>query len=169
MRRSGFRLDKQMVCASPSRETEFEAPGLYAFTAPRLENALPRCAFPEEPIPKPSVWKRGEEGRFRGGRRRMRRIFSGFGKRTAAQQGLAEREKCKSSDPILPGRIRFSGSDPDGAYLTTFLTTMHFAEASLSSRSAFRMEAGASNCADGHRYRGFYPRPSALSAVSLFE
>ena len=32
---------------SARRETEFEAPGLYAVTAPRLENELPRCAFPE--------------------------------------------------------------------------------------------------------------------------
>ena len=32
---------------SARRETEFEAQGLYAVSAPRLENALPRCAFPE--------------------------------------------------------------------------------------------------------------------------
>ena len=33
---------------STLHETEFEAPGLYAVTAPSLENALPRCAFPEK-------------------------------------------------------------------------------------------------------------------------
>jgi hypothetical protein len=32
---------------TPSHEMEFEAPGLYAVTVPRMENALPRCAFPE--------------------------------------------------------------------------------------------------------------------------
>jgi len=30
----------------PRHETEFEAPGIYAVSAPRLENALPRCEFP---------------------------------------------------------------------------------------------------------------------------
>ena len=41
---------RRSLCAcriSILHETEFEAPGLYAVTAPSLENALPPCAFPK--------------------------------------------------------------------------------------------------------------------------